>query len=187
MKQKFLLHICCGPCVVAILEELKQEFDVVAYFYNPNIHPEQEYEKRKTEVIRICKNMDIPFVEEEYNPEDWFKWARDFADEPEGGKRCEKCFAMRLEKTAKYASQNGFDWFGSTLTSGRNKKADIINPIGMEAGESCGIKFYEEDWKKKGRQEKAINLAKQRQIYRQNYCGCIYSLNNKQDNKPANS
>ena len=177
MKEKFLLHVCCGPCSIAIFEELREQFDLTVHFYNPNIYPPEEYEKRKVEVIKLCKELVIPFVEEEYNPEDWFERTKDFKDEPEGGARCEICFRMRLEIAAQYASKHGFDYYSTSLTTGRNKKASVINPIGIEVGEEFGIKFFVEDWKKKGRQEKAIKMAKEKGIYRQEYCGCVYSMN----------
>ena len=177
MKEKFLLHVCCGPCSIAIFEELGEQFDLTVHFYNPNIYPPEEYEKRKVEVIKLCKELVIPFVEEEYNPEDWFERTKDFKDEPEGGARCEICFRMRLEIAAQYASKHGFDYYSTSLTTGRNKKASVINPIGIEVGEEFGIKFFVEDWKKKGRQEMAIKMAKEKGIYRQEYCGCVYSMN----------
>jgi predicted adenine nucleotide alpha hydrolase (AANH) superfamily ATPase len=175
MKQKLLLHVCCGPCSIAIFEELKEQFDVTVHFCNPNIHPEEEYEKRKLEVIKICDELDIKFIEEDYNPEEWFKLTEEYKDEPEGGKRCPVCFKLRMEKSVQYALKNSFDYFATSLTSGRNKYAKIINPIGLELGEKYGVKFFEEDWKKKGRQEKAIELVKNKNIYRQDYCGCVYS------------
>ena len=176
MKQKLLLHVCCGPCSIAIFEELKEQFDVTVHFCNPNIHPEEEYEKRKAEVIKICKELNIKFIEEEYNPEEWFKLTKEYKEEQEGGKRCPICFKLRMEKSVQYAKKNNFDYFATSLTSGRNKYAKIINPIGLELGKKYGIKFFEEDWKKKGRQEKAIELVKNKNIYRQDYCGCIYSV-----------
>lgn len=177
--QKFLLHTCCGPCSIAIIDELRRGellFAPTVFFYNPNIHPLEEYERRREAVMQICQEMNIPFVEGEYETEKWFELTKDYKDEPEGGQRCTVCFKLRLERTAQYARENGFDWFGTTLTSGRNKKAEIINPLGKEIGERYGVKFYEEDWKKKGRQEKARKMVEGRGIYRQDYCGCVYSF-----------
>ncbi|MFH1292265.1 MAG: epoxyqueuosine reductase QueH [bacterium] len=175
MKSKFLLHVCCGPCVVAVLQELAGQFDLTVFYYNPNIHPQEEYTKREHQAQKICQELNIEFIEAKYQPEDWFAWAKDYQNESEGGERCKKCFAMRLEQTAKHASENGFNYFGSTLTSGRNKKADIINPLGIEMGEKYNVEFYQEDWKKKGRQETARKKCLENSIYRQNYCGCVYS------------
>lgn len=176
MKPKLLLHICCGPCAIAILKELQEKFDLTAYYYNPNIHPKKEYEKRKADVAKMCKELDIPFVEGPYDPETWFELTKEYGHEPEGGKRCPVCFRMRLEKTAQYASENNFKYFGTTITSGRNKKADMINPIGMDLGKKYGVKFYQEDWKKKGRQEISSKLCREKDVYKQNYCGCVYSI-----------
>jgi predicted adenine nucleotide alpha hydrolase (AANH) superfamily ATPase len=173
--QKLLLHVCCGPCSVAIFEELSREFDVTVHFCNSNIHPEEEYEKRKEEVVRLCEELNLPFVEEEYNAKEWFEKTEEFKDEPEGGKRCPVCFELRLDKSAWYASKHGFGWLATSLTSGRNKYAKIINPIGLRCAEKYGINFFEEDWKKKGRQEKATKLVDEKGIYRQDYCGCVYS------------
>lgn len=175
MVNKLLLHVCCGPCSIAIFEELSEQFDVTVHFYNPNIHPAEEYEKRKQEVVKICNELNIEFVEEKYNPEEWFELTKEYKDEPEGGRRCPVCFEMRLDNAAKYASEHGFDFFATSLTSGRNKYAKIINPIGLKVGEKYGVKFYEEDWKKKGRQEKATKMVEEKNIYRQDYCGCEYS------------
>jgi len=175
MKKKYLLHVCCGPCSVALFEELQKEYDVTVHFYNPNIHPEEEYEKRKYEVVKLCTELHIPMVEETYNPEGWFSWTKEHADEKEGGERCQKCFHFRLNSAVKYAKENGFQIFGTTLTSGRNKKASIINAIGKSLANEYGIEFHEEDWKKGGRQEQAKKLIEEKGIYRQDYCGCIYS------------
>lgn len=174
-KSKFLLHVCCGPCSVAIFAELSVKFYVTVHFYNPNIYPEAEYHKRKAEVIKICDELNIMVIEEEYEVKEWLKRIVGYENEPEGGKRCDICFQMRLEKAAQYAKKHGFEYFSTSLTSGRNKYAKIINPIGVEVGRKYGVKFYEEDWKKKGRQEKAARLIKEKNIYTQDYCGCIYS------------
>lgn len=174
--QKLLLHTCCGPCVAGIFTELQEQYNLTVYFYNPNIHPQEEYEKRKKETIRLCEELKIDFIEGDYNVEDWFAWAREYSQEREGGERCSKCFTMRLEQTARFAKENNFDIFASTLTSGRNKPADVINPLGESLGEKYGVEFLAEDWKKGGRQEKGLQVCKAKDIYRQHYCGCIYSL-----------
>lgn len=173
--KKFLLHTCCAPCSVAIIDELKEKFDLTVFFYNPNIFPEDEYLKRKEEVVKVCKKWDVKMMDYDYVPEDWDEKVKGFESEPEMGARCSVCFKMRLEKTAKYARDNNFDLFSTSLTSGRNKKADIINPIGKSLEEKFGVKYYEEDWKKSGRQEKGIKLVNDMDIYRQDYCGCKYS------------
>jgi len=179
MKSKLLLHVCCGPCSVAIFEELLKDFDLTVHFYNPNIHPLEEYEKRKKEVVKICQELKIDFIEDEYNSKDWFEFIKGLEDEVEGGERCKKCFEFRLDRAGKYAKEKSFDIFTTSLSSGRNKQAEIINQIGNKIAEKYGIKFLEADWKKDGRQEKAIKLCKTKDIYRQDYCGCAFSQKSK--------
>jgi len=174
--KKFLLHTCCAPCSVAIIDELKDQFDLTVFFYNPNIYPEAEYLKRKSEVVRICKKWGVKMVDHDYIPEEWDKKIKGLEKEPEMGARCLVCFKMRLEESAKYAHDNDFDLFATSLTSGRNKKADIINPIGLSLAKKYQVKFYEEDWKKSGRQEKGRDMVNEMNIYRQDYCGCKYSI-----------
>ena len=150
--KKFLLHTCCAPCSIAIIDELKDKYDLTVYFYNPNIFPEAEYLKRKAEVIKICKDWKVKMVDADYEPEHWNKQIKGLENEPEGGARCVVCFKTRLEKAASYAAQNGFDIFGTSLTSGRNKKADVIHPLGLALAEKYNLEFY-----------------------RQDYCGCSFS------------
>lgn len=172
---KFLLHTCCAPCSIAVIDELKNKFDLTVFFYNPNIYPEEEYLKRKKYVVQICQEWGVLMIDMDYEVEKWNEAAAGFENEPEGGTRCPRCFKLRLEKTALYAKENDFDIFCTTLTSGRNKKAELINPIGVNIGAKHGVKFFEADWKKNNRQEKARKMVDERGIYRQNYCGCVYS------------
>lgn len=179
--QKFLLHACCAPCSIAIIDELKSKFDLTVFFYNPNIHPEEEYLKRKAEVVRICKEWNVRMVDMDYDADEWHRKAAGWLnDAEEGGARCVFCFRFRLAKAAEYAGKNGFAYYGSSLTSGRNKKAEVINPIGKIFAKNCKIKFYDVDWKKDGRQERGRMMVEERGIYRQNYCGCVYSKKNKE-------
>lgn len=183
----FLLHTCCAPCSVAVIEELKNHFNLTVFFYNPNIYPEEEYLKRKKYVVQICEEWKIPVVDMDYDAEKWCKAISGHEEDAEGGERCELCFKFRLAKAAEYAKNNGFHYFGTSLTMGRNKSADIINPIGEAFAKAYKIKFYAEDWKRGGspafapsglrrsRQERANKLIKEKGIYRQNYCGCKYS------------
>jgi len=176
--QTFLLHTCCAPCSIAIIDELKNTFDLTVFFYNPNIYPFEEYEKRKAEVIKVCKEWNVPMVDMDYEATKWHnEVAAGLEREPEAGSRCVLCFKFRLAKTVEYAKKNGFRYFGTSLTSGRNKKAGIINPIGKVFGKHYGVNFYDVDWKKDGRQEKGKKMIEERGIYRQDYCGCEYSLN----------
>jgi len=188
--QKFLLHTCCAPCSIVVIDELKNKYDLTVFFFNSNIYPEAEYLKRKKYVMQVCEEWGIKMVDLDYDNESWQQQIVGFEAEPEMGARCSICFKIRLEKTAQYAKENGFDIFCTSLTSGRNKKAEIINPIGCALGEKYGVEFLQADWKKDGRstfakamagkqesrQEKATRLINERGIYRQNYCGCKYSL-----------
>ena len=175
--EKFLLHTCCAPCSIAVIDELKKQFDLTVFFYNPNIFPDEEYLKRKKEVVKVCNEWGVPMIDADYEAREWLeRVGKGRENEPEGGARCPLCFKFRLAKTAQYAAENGFDIFGTSLTSGRNKKADVIHPLGVSLAKEYGIKFYEEDWKKGGRQEKGRKMVDERGIYRQNYCGCQYSL-----------
>ncbi|HAO52284.1 TPA: hypothetical protein DCQ85_02335 [Candidatus Magasanikbacteria bacterium] len=177
--KKFLLHTCCAPCSIAVIEELKSQFDVTVFFYNPNIHPQAEYLKRKEQVIKVCTEWNITMVDADYDAERWFDITKGLENEPESGKRCPLCFRMRMDVAAKYAKENNFDIWSSSLTFGRNKKSDVISPIGLSLQEKYGVEYYVEDWKKKGRQERSNQLVCDMNIYRQDYCGCAYSLRDK--------
>ena len=176
MNLSLLLHTCCAPCSIAIIDELKTLYDLSVFFYNPNIFPEEEYLKRKNEVIKVCQEWNIPMIDMDYETEVWGKAVAGLENEPEGGRRCAECFKMRLEKTADYAKQHKFDYFASSLTSGRNKKAEVINAIGSALAIQYGVNFLAEDWKKDGRQEKGRGMVEEGGIYRQGYCGCRYSV-----------
>ncbi len=173
--KKFLLHVCCGPCSIIILQELQKQYDLTVHFYNPNIHPREEYDIRRDELVALCEEMKIPVVEEEYNVDEWFRRTKGLEEESEGGKRCRVCFHMRLDRVARYAKEHDFDLFSTSLTMGRNKKAEVINPLGIALGKAHGVEFYVENWKKKGRIDLATAITKERGMYRQEYCGCVYS------------
>lgn len=177
---KLLLHICCGVCGVYVLEVLKKDFDVTAYFFNPNIYPPEEYQKRLEAVRQICREAQVPLVEGDYEHEKWLDFLTkssdfDFTKEPEGGRRCNLCFEYRLENAGRLAKERGAAWLASTLTIGRNKRAAIINPLGQRAARKYGLQFYEADWKKQDGGLKANRLSKEKGIYRQHYCGCEFS------------
>ena len=176
MKERFLLHVCCAPCGIAVIDELRKSYDLWVLYYNPNIFPEEEYRKRKREVIRVCERWGVPMIDEDYDAASWEDEVQGLESEREGGRRCPVCFRFRLFHVAEIASDLDFQVFGSTLTSGRNKLSAIIDPIGEEAGIRYGVRYYAEDWKKGGRQEIAQKMASDMDIYRQDYCGCRYSL-----------
>jgi len=176
--QNFLLHTCCAPCSIAVIDELKSQFNLTVFFYNPNIFPEAEYTRRKAEVVKICEEWKVPMIDFDYDETDqWHKAVLGFEDEEEGGVRCAMCLRFRLAKTAEFAHLNGFNYWGTSLTSGRNKSAAVIGGIGRAFSKVYKkAKFYDVDWKKDGRQEKSKKMVEDRRIYRQNYCGCEYSI-----------
>ena len=174
-KSKILLHICCGTCALYPYFLLKQDFDITFFYYNPNIHPEEEYIKRLKCVKMISKKYSIPLAVGKYEVKKWFRLTRDLKDEPEGGSRCSLCFRMRLDKTADTAKKQGFDLFGTTLTISPHKNYKIINSLGLELASKKGINFYQANFKKLDGFKKTIQLSKELNLYRQNYCGCIYS------------
>lgn len=174
-KKKLLLHSCCGPCSTVPIERLRSEFEIVCFEYNPNIHPEKEHRIRVEELVALTKQLEVELIVSEYNPDYWFSLVKGLENEPEGGKRCEICFRMRLEHTAKFARQNGFDVFTTTLTISPHKNAALINKIGAEIAEKENVPFLESNFKKKDGYKRSIELSKIYDLYRQNYCGCIYS------------
>lgn len=175
-KKKLLLHTCCAPCGTVPIERLCPEYEVTCFFYNPNIHPEEEYLQRLDEFQNLAKKLNIKIiVPEEYNSDQWLDLVKGLENEPEGGKRCAICFRMRLQATAKVTKQTGFDLFTTTLTISPHKNATLINQIGLELIEQHQIKFLVANFKKKDGYKRSIELSKIYNMYRQNYCGCIYS------------
>ncbi|MFZ5519374.1 MAG: epoxyqueuosine reductase QueH [Candidatus Zhuqueibacterota bacterium] len=174
-KKKLLLHSCCGPCTTVPVERLWDEYEIVSFEYNPNIHPETEHQLRLTELDRLTDELGIDLIVAEYDPERWFSLVKGLETEPEGGERCAICFRMRLERAAMFAKENGFDFYTTTLTISPHKNAERINKIGAEIARQHGVNFLECNFKKKDGYSRSIELSKAYQLYRQNYCGCIYS------------
>ncbi|WP_462354911.1 epoxyqueuosine reductase QueH [Fusobacterium ulcerans] len=177
-KPRLLLHSCCAPCSSAILEFLQEYFEIKVYFFNPNINFEEEYLKRLEEQKEYHKKRGykINVVEGEYNPEiDFFQKVKGLENEREGGKRCHQCYNLRLEETAKKAQELGYDYFTTVLSISPMKNAQWINEIGEELGKKYGIKFLNGDFKKKSRYLRSIEISKEYELYRQDYCGCIFS------------
>lgn len=171
---KVLLHICCSVCATSVIERLRSEgHDVVGLFYNPNIHPHEEYQKRLAEAKKVAEQMNFELVEGEYNTLDWFRLTDSYKNAPEGEKRCNICFEMRLKYTWKYLRSKNFDMFTTTLTVSPHKKSSKINEIGQNIGNSL---FLAADFKKKDGFNRAIQLAKEMNLYHQHYCGCKYSM-----------
>jgi predicted adenine nucleotide alpha hydrolase (AANH) superfamily ATPase len=174
-KQKMLVHLCCAPDALYVLSLLKEEYEVCGYFYNPNIHPRQEYDLRLDETRKVARALDIKLYEELYDDERWLAITQKFKEEPEKGRRCDVCYAMRLEKTAQKASELGFDIFTTVMSLSPWKKAESLNRMGRMFASRHGIRFLEADFKKKDGFRKSIELSKDHGLYRQNYCGCVYS------------
>ena len=181
-KKKLLLHSCCGPCSTSVIEKLKNDYDLTIFYYNPNIYPQEEYTKRLEEqkkYIELSKQQ-IKVIDGEYSDNSLFE--KEFIgleDCKEGGSRCEKCIYLRLLKTAKTAKDSNFDIFASTLSVSPHKNAKYINEIGVKLQNEYNIEYLISDFKKQDGYLNSIKLSKEFNIYRQNYCGCKYSLNNK--------
>lgn len=174
-----LLHACCAPCSSYVLEYLSQYFKIYILFYNPNISPSGEYEYRLNEEKRLISEMSpvnpIEIIDCTYNPEDFFSKVKGLEKEPEGGKRCEVCFELRLREAAEFCKKTGCDYFATTLTISPLKNAPLINEIGEKIAEEYKVKYLPSDFKKKNGYKRSIELSKEHNLYRQNYCGCIYS------------
>ena len=173
--KKLLLHSCCGPCSTVCIERLKKEYDVTIFYYNPNIEPREEYEKRKAEQKKVCLHFGIPFIDCDYDNALWRSAVKGFEKEREGGARCEKCFWFRLEKTAQYAKEHGFGMFSTTLTVSPYKKTETVNAVGKEISERVETPFLEESFKKKDGYKRSVEIASELSLYRQHYCGCLFA------------
>lgn len=178
-KKTLLLHACCAPCSSYVLEYLSSVFDITVFYYNPNITSENEYRYRTEEVKRLIDEMklgnSVKFTEGKYDTESFFDLAEGHEKEPEGGGRCFACYRLRLGETAEYAKKNNFDYFTTTLSISPYKNAEKLNLIGKELGEKYGVRYLFSDFKKKNGYKRSLELSEKYNLYRQNYCGCIYS------------
>lgn len=174
-----LLHGCCAPCSSACIEYLNKYFNVTLFFYNPNIFPKAEFDKRLLEAERLLKEMpfenEVKLIAGEYNYSCFLAAAKGFETAAEGGERCFRCYALRLEETARMAKEQGFDYFCTTLSISPLKNSQKINEIGYEIAEKYGIKWLPSDFKKKEGYKRSIELSRQYKLYRQNFCGCVFS------------
>jgi len=177
-EKKVLLHSCCAPCAGDLMEKMVESgIDLTIFFYNPNIHPKKEYMIRKEENIRFAEKMGIKFIDADYDVQDWFARAKGMEYEPERGIRCTMCFDMRFDRTALYAYENGFRVFTSSLGISRWKNMDQINNCGIRsASKYDGIIYWTYNWRKDGGSARMYEIAKREEFYKQEYCGCIYSL-----------
>ncbi|MHA1267299.1 MAG: epoxyqueuosine reductase QueH [Candidatus Helarchaeota archaeon] len=174
---KLLLHVCCGPCATYSIMELQDEsYKVTFFFSNSNIHPKEEYEHRLDSLKNFAQKVKIPLIIDSYNPKEWFRRVKGYEHCAEGGDRCHICIESRLEKTAKYASTHGFDCFTTTLTISPHKNARLINDLGGKIAANYNISFVPKNFKKRNGFKKSVLLSKAHNLYRQNYCGCLFSM-----------
>ena len=175
-----MLHVCCAPCSSYCLEYLSQFFRITVFYYNPNIHPIEEYEQRVNEVKRLISEMTfkhpVDFIEGRNDPTEFYEAVRGYEKEKEAGKRCFICYRQRLYETALIGKEKGFDYFTTTLSISPLKNAEKINEIGLEIENELGIKHLPSDFKKKNGDKRSIELSKEHNLYRQIYCGCVFSL-----------
>ena len=178
-RKKLLLHACCAPCSSYVLEYLTEYFDIDLFYYNPNISPYSEYEKRISELKRLIMEMPLSgetaIIDGKYDPERFAAIANGLETLPEGGERCFKCYRLRMDETAKTAAEQGYDYFTTTLSISPHKNAEKINEIGQELEQEYGVKYLYADFKKKEGYKRYIQLSREYGLYLQNYCGCIYS------------
>ena len=175
---KLLLHSCCAPCSGEVMERLLADgIDYTIFFYNPNIHPRKEYDIRKDENIRFAEKHGVPFVDADYDRDNWFARAKGMQNEPERGRRCTMCFDMRFERTALYAFEHDFTVISSSLGISRWKNMEQINECGIRAASRYpGMTYWAYNWRKGGGATRMIQISKREQFYQQEYCGCVYSL-----------
>lgn len=178
-RPSLLLHACCAPCSSYVLEYLAAYFDITVLYYNPNIAPESEYFARSKELERLISEMPsakgVKSVTLPYTPKEFEDIALGLESVPEGGSRCFKCYRLRLERSARYAKENGFDYFTTTLSISPHKNAEVLNAIGAELAKEYGVAYLFSDFKKKNGYRRSCELSEQYALYRQSYCGCVYS------------
>ncbi|MDD5457408.1 MAG: epoxyqueuosine reductase QueH [Candidatus Margulisbacteria bacterium] len=174
---RLLLHVCCAPCSTAVIERLKNEYELGLYFYNPNIHPQKEYFFRLRELMKFAAQSNIPVIEADYPLKQWFRLVAGKEKCSErSGERCEICISTRLLNTAEKAAEQEYLWFASTLSVSPHKNVEQINRLGEAAAKHYGIKFLPADFKKNNGFQNSITLSREQHMYRQNYCGCVFSM-----------
>ncbi|MBM94192.1 MAG: hypothetical protein CMF51_05540 [Legionellales bacterium] len=182
-----LLHVCCAPCSGEVIEALVEaDIECEVYFYNPNIQPREEYEVRKAENKAFADRYQVPFIDDDYDVEDWFKRTEGHEADPERGERCTLCFDMRLERAAFYAYTHGFDVLATSLSISRSKDIDQINGCGMRAvSKYPNLSYWTHNWRKKGGSQRMVSISRREGFYRQEYCGCLYSLRDTNQSRRA--
>lgn len=182
---KLLMQVCCAPCCGAVLECFKvHNVKATLFFYNPNIHPRDEYERRRDELIELAKMLGFDYIIPEYEPRAWFAKVKGLEREHERGARCSVCFCDRLLATALYAKAHGFTHFTSTLATSRWKNKKQVDAAGFLAQEATGVTYWSEDWRREGLVTRRYRLVKEFNFYNQTYCGCIYSRDNADSKLP---
>ena len=176
-KPRILVHVCCAPDALFVFGALRENYEVTGFFSNSNIHPREEYDLRLEEARRVARTLGVPLLEDAYDPDGWFALTRKFTNEPEKGRRCDVCYAARLRRTSERAAQDGFDAFTTVMSLSPWKKAAVMNRIGRQFAARCGVAFLAGDFKKKDGFKKSVDLSRAHGLYRQDYCGCIYSRN----------
>lgn len=182
MKEKILLHACCAVCMAHPSELLKENYTPVVFFFNPNIFPEKEYLRRRDELVRYCEKEGLEYIIGDFEPDKWYAYIEGLENEPEKGNRCNKCFDYRLIQTAKKASEMGVGLFTTTLSVSPHKVSKNIFEAGQKATQAYGINFLEQDFKKQNGFLKTMQIAKQNNFYRQQYCGCQFSIQKEKNN-----
>ena len=184
---RVLLHSCCGPCSSSVLEYLTQYFDVTLLWYNPNIYPKEEFDRRFKTQVQLIESMGladkVSVLAEPWKSADYYARIKGLENEPEGGKRCAECFRLRLLETARLAKHYQFDYFCTTLTLSRHKDAVLINGIGEEIGRAVGVSWLPSDFKKRDGENRSIELSEKYGLYRQDYCGCVFSKKEAEERK----
>ena len=178
-RPKLLLHVCCGPCSSAVLEVLNKYFDITIYYYNPNTYPYSEFKKRLDQIVKLINDgydNKINIIEGSYDDEDFYKFVEGHESDREGGPRCHLCYRYRLDATCRFAKENNYDYFCTTLSVSPYKNSKVLNEIGKELSKKYNIKYLYSDFKKKDGYKRSIELSNKYKLYRQDYCGCKYSM-----------
>lgn len=175
MKPKILFQVCCAPDATVAAERLRDEYAIGVYFFNPNIHPDAEYHKRVQEMERLAPQIGVVNYPAPYEPEKWFEAVKGYEHEPEKGARCHICFRLRLEATAAAAKELGIGLFGTVLTVSPHKDAELINRLGRDIGALYCVEYFESNFKKRDGFKRSLELSKEFGLYRQDYCGCVFS------------
>lgn len=188
-KPKLLLHSCCAPCSSYVLEYLSGYFELTIFYFNPNIYPQEEYVRRVEEQKNLIGAMQLKakvnFLQGEYKPQQYYDLVKGLETEPEGGDRCFLCYELRLKETVQLAKENGFDYFTTTLSISPHKKADKLNEIGERLAKVYEVLYLPSDFKKKNGYKRSIELSREYELYRQDYCGCVYSLRDRKSEQSS--